>query len=65
MRKIIILGWDGRSNAMYRFEDEIGLSDWKRAVPSIDQILEQFPDAKWCSPEFKMVPLGKCRDYLK
>lgn len=57
MRKITIVGWDGRSNAMYRFEDELKLSDWARTYPSLEQVLEQFPNAKWCNSQFEVVPL--------
>ncbi len=59
MRKIITIGWDGRSNPIYRYEDEMKRSDHRRDRPSIHEILEQYPNATYCNADFKTVPLAE------
>jgi hypothetical protein len=57
-RKICTIGWDGRSNPIYRFYDELRMSDHIRTRPTPEQVLEQFPTAMYYLATFQRVPLG-------
>lgn len=46
-RKIEVIGWDGRSNAIYRFYDELNLPDHMCTRPTVPEILDQFPEANY------------------
>lgn len=65
MEKIVVIGWDGRSNPIYRFYRDIEnkVPDHMRPVPSIPEILEQYPGAMYYTSEvvngeFKRVKLA-------
>jgi hypothetical protein len=38
MREIVCIGWDGRTQPIYRFHDELALPDHMRARPSESDI---------------------------
>lgn len=37
-RVIVVVGWDGRSNPIYRFYDELDLPDHMRSRPSVEEV---------------------------
>lgn len=57
-RDIVIIGWDGRSNSIYRFYDELSMPAHMRAQPTIPEILEKFPEAQYTNGKFQQVPLA-------
>ncbi len=60
MEKIVSIGWDGRSNPIYRFYRDIEhkVPDHMRPVPSIPEIIEQYPNAMYYMPDFTRVKLS-------
>jgi hypothetical protein len=57
-REIVSVGWDGRSNPMYRYRDELALPDHMRARPLLSEVLAQHPDATWINARFERVSLA-------
>ncbi len=62
-RKIVIVGWDGRSNPIYRFDDELRKPAYLRSFPTVPEILEQFPEANFTTAE--LTPDGKTFKVIK
>lgn len=59
-RKIIVLGWDGRSNPIYRYQDELRrMPDHMRSIPPKEAILAQFPNATWTTADYQRIPLAQ------
>jgi hypothetical protein len=59
-KKIVCIGWDGRSNPIYRFYRDIEnkVPDHMRPVPSIPEILVEHPDSEYYMPDFTRVKLS-------
>jgi hypothetical protein len=59
-KKIVVIGWDGRSNPIYRFYRDIKhkVPDHMRPVPTIPEILEEYPDSMYYMPDFTRVKLA-------
>lgn len=56
-RKIVVIGWDGRSNPMYRYYDQLGKSDHMRDKPTVTEVVEQFPEARYTRADYSVIDL--------
>ena len=58
-RRIVVVGWDGRSNPIYRFHDQLKRPDHARDWPTTAEVLAQYPEAKYTTAQWVTMPLAQ------